>query len=469
MFGQEIEKTWERYFLAFHPDEFGYARVGSFIPIENENYIVSAIGFNGGMTRVLRLNREAEVVWTHDLLRLYPESFSKVVESGDFLYFIGNKRLGQDPPNIELYIKCLNLDGEMQWERSHFWDFNFRAQQALVTEEGNILITGFYDNNGNNFTFFVSPEGDSLSLKRNIWNYPRGQPRINRSIQLSQNHFIATGYVGNLPRACRIIFYEFDSNGDSLDFTFINSDSSFVGSNIYQLNNENLLVEGTEFINTEFGATGDAFLAEFDEERELVWINTYGSEGWADGFSDVEFLPNGEMICCGLWESNFPWLVHTDRYGEVIDSFFPESLGTGWLRSMHFDEDRNLVTFGDSRTLEDRETNYFWLAKFDLQLSTDRNVPIYPDKFKVFPAFPNPFNSRVSIQFMLPYSQNLAISVLDINGRIVTAFPETNYSDGRQLFNWNLNKSNRLISSGHYFVLFQSENLQELVPIIHEK
>jgi len=62
---------------------------------------------------------------------------------------------------------------------------------------------------------------------------------------------------------------------------------------------------------------------------------------------------------------------------------------------------------------------------------------IAPTQFTINEAFPNPFNSRVSVSFALPSSGTVKMQVLDLSGRIVADLVNGNLSAGYHSIGWN--------------------------------
>ena len=75
----------------------------------------------------------------------------------------------------------------------------------------------------------------------------------------------------------------------------------------------------------------------------------------------------------------------------------------------------------------------------------------YPEEFTVGRAYPNPFNQRVALDFMLPAAANIRLAVYDITGREVDRLFEGYCREGMKSLTWSP-KGN---SSGVYFVSLQ--------------
>lgn len=70
-----------------------------------------------------------------------------------------------------------------------------------------------------------------------------------------------------------------------------------------------------------------------------------------------------------------------------------------------------------------------------------------PGDFSLSPAFPNPFNSSVSIPFVLEHPGNVEIKVYDVLGHEIANLSKANASFGAQTVEWDA----RMMPSGSYF------------------
>jgi hypothetical protein len=70
-----------------------------------------------------------------------------------------------------------------------------------------------------------------------------------------------------------------------------------------------------------------------------------------------------------------------------------------------------------------------------------------PREFKLYDAYPNPFNPSTTIRFDLPVESDVTLTVYDVLGKEVTRLIEERKQAGRYEFTWNVND----VSSGVYF------------------
>ncbi len=78
---------------------------------------------------------------------------------------------------------------------------------------------------------------------------------------------------------------------------------------------------------------------------------------------------------------------------------------------------------------------------------------------KVFFSYPNPFKNDSAIEFELIENAYVDLDIYDLNGNIVKTLLKKNYSNGRQIINWDgTNNNDKRMSSGVYFLVLKESN-----------
>jgi len=76
------------------------------------------------------------------------------------------------------------------------------------------------------------------------------------------------------------------------------------------------------------------------------------------------------------------------------------------------------------------------------------NVVIIPSKFLLYQNYPNPFNPETTIEFDVPETKNIKITIYDIRGREMVTLVNSKYSPGKYTVAWFASSD---YSSGIYF------------------
>jgi flagellar hook assembly protein FlgD len=85
-----------------------------------------------------------------------------------------------------------------------------------------------------------------------------------------------------------------------------------------------------------------------------------------------------------------------------------------------------------------------------------------PDKFNLFPAFPNPFNPVTQIRFSIPTSEEqnpTSVSVYDLNGTLIERLSNGYLDSGNHQVIWNAGSH----PSGMYFIRMQSGHFDKTI------
>jgi len=88
--------------------------------------------------------------------------------------------------------------------------------------------------------------------------------------------------------------------------------------------------------------------------------------------------------------------------------------------------------------------------------------PELPVKFTLHQNYPNPFNSSTTIEFKMPMTSNVKISVYDINGKLIEELINEHRSAGSSFVTWNPVK----IPSGVYFYRVKAGDFSDMKKCI---
>jgi hypothetical protein len=91
-----------------------------------------------------------------------------------------------------------------------------------------------------------------------------------------------------------------------------------------------------------------------------------------------------------------------------------------------------------------------------------------PEKFWLYQNFPNPFNSATNIQFYIPQSDNISITIYDVTGKeVIKLLNSELMNPGEHALTWNgKNKFRKEVSSGVYLYQLVSTNYTQSKKMI---
>ena len=107
--------------------------------------------------------------------------------------------------------------------------------------------------------------------------------------------------------------------------------------------------------------------------------------------------------------------------------------------------------------------NFTPISIVNLSLNEKNNST--PKSFTLQNAYPNPFNPQIKIPFFLKDGQDIKISILDVNGRIISILSDQYFNPG----NHSIMFSSQKISSGIYFINIYHKNGSETQKITYLK
>ena len=82
-------------------------------------------------------------------------------------------------------------------------------------------------------------------------------------------------------------------------------------------------------------------------------------------------------------------------------------------------------------------------------------VKIMPATYKLIPAFPNPFDSLVSIHYGLPTDSNVNLKIIDSNGNQIQVLVNDDQTAGYYCVSWDgKDESGEIVTSELYRLLF---------------
>ena len=88
-----------------------------------------------------------------------------------------------------------------------------------------------------------------------------------------------------------------------------------------------------------------------------------------------------------------------------------------------------------------------------------------PIKYGLFPAWPNPFNSRASIQYSLPEKSKVTVKIFNVMGQKVALLVDEIQEPGYHTFTW----APENLSGGIYFVFLSTGKFTQVRKIISLK
>ena len=161
---------------------------------------------------------------------------------------------------------------------------------------------------------------------------------------------------------------------------------------------------------------------------------------------------------------------HLDTFSLYSDSV-GAVLGDGFNRAWEKFEDGNYNDFGCVLS-----PSYCWGYDIDLWIgavhsadvvNVDNYKVLFPDKLRIYNAYPNPFNPVTSLSYDLPYNSVVKITVHDMMGRVVKTLVNDSQTAGFKSVQWNAtNDKNEPVSAGLYLYTIQSGEFRQTKKMV---
>ena len=294
-----------------------------------------------------------------------------------------------------------------------------------VTESNDIFIA--YRNN-------ISSIRDSYIIKKSIQDSVFSVPTIiaehndfisfcptsGPMLALNNTHIAASYYVFNGQNS----FLNF-SNLDSLNF-----------------NNETIL-------NDNFNQQNFSYPIIYDNYVHLVWVeNVAGNSDVFYGISELEENSGIQNIQRVNQDSTFGFATQKDPI-------------------LLKNEDKVLCFWTDGRSGDFQI--YFSKASLDSSTMKNNNTEklTTPSNFKLFLAYPNPFNPITTIRYDLPEDGLVNITIYDMLGNVVNNLVGANQSSGFKSIQWNAtNNQGHPVSAGVYLYSIEAGDFRATKKMI---
>ncbi len=99
------------------------------------------------------------------------------------------------------------------------------------------------------------------------------------------------------------------------------------------------------------------------------------------------------------------------------------------------------------------------------ELLSVEEITSYPNTFRLYPAYPNPFNIETTIRFTLPNAGLVKLEVYNVLGEEISTLINGHLQEGEHSIKWSANRA----ASGTYFIKLNFENFSESKKVLLQK
>ncbi|NQT33598.1 T9SS type A sorting domain-containing protein [bacterium] len=420
-----------------------------------------------------QLLSQPEVEWQRSYGGEDEDYFSDLAQTNDGGFILVGSETSFGHPDPDTWVVKTDQNGETEWTQEFDGEQIDRFYRVIQTEDDGYLFAGRYSLMKTDYNCQIVWSLDIDFSVREIIQAPDGGYSVSGNVE-EDFYLMKLDQDGQEIRIC-----QFDGGEDDFCYSHIRTNDGCY-----------MLVGATDSFEA---MRGDALMVKINADGEVEWNRTFGGRR-ADYFTDVIQTEDGGYVMVGINESigveSRTWVLKTDGEGEFLwehgnvnvqarsrVQIFPSDVGgftligadnyNGLYRANADGEEiwslelRDVYVryAGRSVTTDDGGyaigcTDYNERGNLDLlKLSPDPEsappsslIP-HPSSFILLPPYPNPFNSKVGIEFSLPLMSQYRLTVVDISGREVAVLGYGNQQAGRYRTFWNAKDH----SSGIYF------------------
>lgn len=216
----------------------------------------------------------------------------------------------------------------------------------------------------------------------------------------------------------------------------------------------------------ESGQRTDVWLVKIDLNGDTLWTQTYGGTSGEVGAAICSAPGGGFAIAAtrgSSWEQHSDaWLIRTDNSGDSLWSATFDSPSYEYCVALVAAPDGGYVLAGDYLTYSILDTA--WLLKTTSDPADAQEIAPIPASMALN-AYPNPFNSTITLQFSLAHPSPVSLAMYNVTGRLLQAFADRMYSAGNHTVEWDAAR----LPSGIYFVHLSAPGFTATQKLMHLK
>ncbi|NQU04971.1 MAG: T9SS type A sorting domain-containing protein [Calditrichaeota bacterium] len=401
----------------------GNSEVGQWItPCDDGSFLIAAqthVTADGYLNALmLKVDEDGDSLWSRQFGG-YGEYFPcGIVHAEDGGLYIGGSIGNYTPDDAEgFWLIKTDANGDSLWAVNHQDQRGDRyCTEMIPTTDGGIIMAG--------------GGADGWAIKLN----DRGGVRARLSHDDSYIKSVvelAEGRFAMLTSSCSVLITN-DWFDIEREFYGGVDDQFSLGQQIIELEDGGFLIYG----GSEFdGRSYSGFITRFDDEGELIWQRFYPTTSFPYNhperpFRSLYLLDDGNMLLCtvGL-------IIRLNETGEELGWYYPPREGgfdVQYFYAWQPLEDGTIVCTGNYH-------DDVWVVKIRadaLEIKLPMSNVNLPGNF-TFTCSPNPFNADIRLNYNLPLSSQVQLSIHDLNGREMIKLYEGSQTAGQHSFNVN--------------------------------
>ena len=446
----------------FNGPENGFDVARDLVVDDSGNVYVTGTSVMGTM----KYDKDGNEIWFRRFGQ-FSAGYRIEFDQNGFLYVAGES-------NFDYALVKYNIGGEQIWAKTYNGPAsnNDIIRDMIVDNRDNIIVTGGSKIIGNDWDIatikYSGDTGDTLWVRR--YNGPAQNSPYDEgygiTVDDSGNIYI-TGWSDGINGGVQCIIIKYSPDGDLLwerrfpsggsigyvGYDIINDPSGFIyiaarangyDDTLLKYDYAGNLVWSAQYIAVHAFATNQPRLV-LDKFKNIYMSSTTGDDNHAY-YVVLKYDPDGNQ----LWEYRYRPPNATMSVNNAYDLFVDSSLNV-------------YVTgegIGGSGSFSDFDCLTIKLSQDPTTVYQDSKL--YPEEFKLLPAYPNPFNPVTNITFTLQQSANVNMKIYTLLGEEITTVISENYSSGIHTIQWGAGD----LPSGMYLCSLQAGEEQKIIKLL---
>lgn len=453
-----------------------------------------------------------DTIWTRSIGDAGDQSAFSVIQTEDSGFILGGYTSGTGTRDV--FMVKTDENGNVLWTKSFGdSDRNESANQMIKTNDGGYILAGYRGQDlpysSNSDIFLVKTDENGNELWSSIIGYDSISEEAKSIFQTSEGGYILCGsYWATSQTGYDILIIKVSNLGlvEWRKSINLGESSADHASSIIQADDGGYLITGkTQAYSTNYDY--DSYILKTNSAGEIIWLNTYGNNWpwYEQTYHIIKTSDNGFFICGNqdnegidknwfvvktdwdgnqLWSNNIVggtyhegafyscemadgsyavagnyyqdvWKAFITKYNIYGDTAWTKMWGTGDDNSQYNYaiqqlEDGGFITVGSTTTANDGLNIYLSRLSAEtvgIQKTEEKNDLL-------FNIYPNPCKSNINIQYTLPVSAKVNITVYNIFGQKVEEIENSlktpdRYNDKYVLHNY---------SKGLYYIRFSTDD-----------
>lgn len=153
--------------------------------------------------------------------------------------------------------------------------------------------------------------------------------------------------------------------------------------------------------------------------------------------------------------------VYVTTNGGISWDAMNAGLTSSTVQSLHLDPVHNILYAG---------TNGGGVFRMSIPTGVANRDAMKPEQFILHQNHPNPFNPATTIRYELNQTENIRLSILNVNGKLVRLLVDGIQSNGLKKVMWDgKDESGEAVPSGLYFCFLKTETMSAARKMVYQK